>query len=57
MVEAVAQHVTSFKLEVRNLQTQLQMRPSVTKDLSFVSLVPKWAGTGKAVPLHEFLKL
>ena len=45
-----------LQLEVQNLQAQLQMRPSVTKDLSPVSLVPKWAGNEKAVPLHEFFE-
>jgi len=28
--------------------------PTVRKDLSLVSLVPKWSGTETAVPLDEF---
>jgi hypothetical protein len=27
----------------------------VAKDLSLISLVPKWAGTNKSCPLHEIL--
>ena len=36
------------------MQAQLQTRPPVTKDLSLVTMVPKWSGTDKAVPLHDF---
>jgi hypothetical protein len=57
MTEAVAQHMAKLQLEVQSLQAQLQMRPSVTKDLSLVSLIPKWAGNDKAVPLHFFFKV
>ena len=46
MAEAVAQQMA------RLLQAQFQMRPSVTNDLSLVSLIPRWVGTDKAVPLH-----
>jgi hypothetical protein len=53
MADAVAQQMAWLQLEVQNLQAQLQSRP-VTKDLSLAALVPKWAGTDKAVPLHEF---
>jgi len=38
------------------LQAQLQTRTPVTKDLSLVALVPKWAGTDKTIPLHEFFE-
>jgi len=54
MGEAVAQQMPRLQLEVQILQAQLQMRPSVTDDLSLLSLIPKWADTDKAVPLHEF---
>ena len=56
MAEAVAQQMARLQLEVQNLQAQLQMRPSVTKDLSLVSLIPKWSGNDKAVPLQQFFE-
>ena len=54
MAEQMAQQMARLQLEVQNLQAQLQSRPPVTKDLSLVALVPKWAGTDKATPLKEF---
>jgi hypothetical protein len=54
MAEQVAQQMAWLQLEVKSLQAQLQARPTVTKDLSLVSLIPKWARNDKAVPLHEF---
>jgi len=29
--------------------------PTVHKDLSLISLIPKWSGSESAVPLEEFL--
>ena len=57
MAEPVAQQVARLQLEIQNLQAQLQARPPATKDMSLVALVPKWAGTDKAVPLHEFFEI
>jgi hypothetical protein len=54
MTETVAQQMARLQLEVQSLQAQLQMRPTATKDLSMVSLIPKWAGNEKAVHLHDF---
>jgi hypothetical protein len=54
MAEGVAQQIARLQLEVQNLQAQIQMRSAATKDLSLVPLVPKWAGTDKTIPLHEF---
>jgi hypothetical protein len=34
----------------------LQEAPTITKDLSLIALVPKWAGTGRSCPLHEFFE-
>jgi hypothetical protein len=34
-----------------------QMRPSVTKDMSLVSLVPQWTGTDKGAPLNQFFEV
>lgn len=42
-MEAVVQQMPRLQLEVQILQVQLQVRPSVTKDLSLLSLLPKWA--------------
>lgn len=57
MAGGVVQQMAGLQLEVQNLQAQLQSRPPlVTKDLSLVALEPKWAGTDKAVPLHEFFE-
>ena len=56
MSEAVAQQMARLQLEVQSLQSQLQTRPTVTKDLSSVSLIPKWAGNDKAIPLHDFFE-
>jgi len=35
---------------------QLQSRPTDTKDLSLVLLVPRWASTDRPVTLHEFFE-
>jgi hypothetical protein len=56
MAEAVAQQMARLQLEVQSLQSQLQARPTVTKDLSLVSLIPKWAGNDKAIPIHDFFE-
>ena len=53
MAETVAQQMAKLQTEVQNLQAQLQARPTATKDLSLIALVPKWAGNDKAIPLHE----
>jgi hypothetical protein len=57
MAEPIAQQMARLQLEVQNLQVQLQSRSPATKDLSLVALVPKWAGTNKAISLKEFLLL
>jgi hypothetical protein len=56
MAEALAQQLSKLQLEVQNLQAQLQAKSLVTKDVSVVSLVPKWTGTDKGIPLNEFLE-
>ena len=56
MAKAVVQQMARLQLEVQNLQSQVQARSPVTKDLSLVALVPKWSGTDKANPLHEFFQ-
>jgi hypothetical protein len=49
----VAQQLAKLHLEFQHLQSRLQ---TSTKDLSLVSLVPKWAGTTNSSPLHEFFE-
>jgi hypothetical protein len=56
MAKTSADQMSRLQAQLQNLQAQLQTRPPVTKDLSLVGMVPKWSGTDKAVPLHEFLK-
>jgi hypothetical protein len=61
MVETTAQQLASLQRVVQNLQTQLQAnaevtRDPITKDLSLVSLVPKWTGTMGTAPLSEFFE-
>jgi hypothetical protein len=56
MAEQIAQQMARLQLEVQSLKAQLQARPTVTKDLSLLSQIPKWAGIDKAVPLHEFFE-
>jgi hypothetical protein len=41
-------------LEVQTLQNKLQ---TTSKNLSLVSLVPKWAGTAQSSPIHQFLEI
>jgi hypothetical protein len=43
------------KIEIQKLREHLCMgTPTVYKDLSLISLVPKWSGLESAVPLEEF---
>jgi hypothetical protein len=43
------------KAEVARLRDRLSIGvPTVHKDLSLVSLVPKWTGTESGSPLEEF---
>jgi hypothetical protein len=57
MTLASADQMSRLQAKIQNLKAQLQTRPPVTKDLSLVGMVPKWSGTDKAVPLHEFFEL
>jgi hypothetical protein len=54
--DAVAQQVSRLLAEVHSLQAQLTARPTLTKDMSLVGLIPKWSGTEKATPLAEFFE-
>jgi hypothetical protein len=54
MAEAEAQQMASLQAEMRNLQVQVQSRPSATKDMTLVALVPRWARNHKAFPVNQF---
>jgi hypothetical protein len=55
MAERTAQ-LARLLLEVQSLQAQVQAGSAATKDLSLMSLVPKWAGKPKMAALSEFLE-
>jgi hypothetical protein len=54
--DAVAQQIARLQAEVNSLQSQLNRRSTVTKDLSLEELIPKWSGTENAAPLTEFFE-
>jgi hypothetical protein len=57
MVENLQKLVESLQAEVRNLRAQVSSsRPTTAKDLSLVSLIPKWSGTEKSVSVEEFFE-
>jgi hypothetical protein len=47
--------LTEAKAEIQRLGERVsKAMPTVHKDLSFISLVPKWWGLETAVPIKEF---
>jgi hypothetical protein len=54
MTEELEQQIARLKLQVQKMQAKLQSRQLATKDLSLESLILKWAGNDKVVPIHEF---
>jgi len=57
MAEIFQKLVESLQAEVRNLRAQISSgRPTTAKDLSLVSLIPKWSGTEKSVSVEEFFE-
>jgi hypothetical protein len=49
---------TSQNIPTQNASGDVPLRSAVAKDLSLVSLVPKWSGGETALPIKEFfLKL
>jgi hypothetical protein len=50
------EELAESKAEIARLKDRLSMAmPTVHKDLSLISLVPKWSGAETAAPLEEFL--
>jgi hypothetical protein len=54
--ETVAQQLARLQAEIEDLRSRQQPVEATTKDLSLVSLVPKWAGTLSSEPLSEFIE-
>jgi hypothetical protein len=56
MVEEIKTVIAKYqRCLLRNLSTQVRsQRNSNMKDLSLISLIPKWSGTDKAISIHEF---
>jgi hypothetical protein len=42
---------------VQELRARLESGSAATKDLSLVTLTPKWAGTLKTTPLQQFFEV
>ena len=55
MTEQVSQRPVQPGTEAQLSLESAPLRRSATKDLSLVTLVPKWGGTDKSSPLAEFL--
>jgi len=44
------------KAELQRLKERISLGPpTVHKDLSLISLIPKWSGSETGIPLQEFL--
>jgi hypothetical protein len=58
MVEALLRlQIETLQTQLASLQTQINSgRPTTTKDLSLVSLIPKWAGTDKSMSVHDTIE-
>jgi hypothetical protein len=54
--DAMQQQMVRLQTELQHMQAQLSTRPTSSKDMSLVTLIPKWSGTDKATPLHEFFE-
>ena len=57
MAESLQKLVESLQAEISNLRAQISSgRPTAPKDLSLISLIPKWSGTEKSVSVNEFFE-
>jgi hypothetical protein len=58
MAEKLQKLVESLQAEISNLRAQVTSgRPTAPKDLSLISLIPKWSGTEKSVNVKEFFEI
>ena len=54
MAEGLQKLVESLQAEINNLRAQdSPSRPTATKGLALISLIPKWSGTEKSVSVKE----
>jgi hypothetical protein len=56
MTEPIPQRVAQTGTEAQNSQEVASLRRTASKDLSLVSLLPKWGGNDNAAPLAEFFE-
>ena len=57
MAESLQKLVEDLQAEINNLQDQVNAsRPTAPKDLSLISLIPKWSGTENSVRVKEFFE-
>ena len=57
MAESLQKVVEDLQPEINNLQAQVNSRrPTAQKDLSLISLIPKWSGTENSVRVKEFFE-
>ena len=55
MAESLQKLAENLQAEISNLPAQTSSgRPTAPKDLSLISLIPKWSGTEKSVSVKEF---
>jgi len=56
MAKSLQKLVENLQAEISNLRGQVtSARPIAPKDLSLISLIPKWPGAEKSVSVKEFL--
>ena len=57
MAESLQKLVENLQAEINNLQAQVNTsRPTTPKDLSQISLIPKWSRTENSVSVKEFFE-
>ena len=55
ITESLEKLVENLQAEISNLRAQVSSgRPTAPKDLSLISLIPKWSGTEESVSVVEF---
>ena len=56
MAESLQKVVQDLQAEINNLRAQVKSgKPTAPKDLSLISLIPKWSGTENSVSVKDFL--
>ena len=57
MAESSEKLVENLQAEISNMRAKIRSRmPAAPKDLSLISLIPKWSGTEKSVTVKEFFE-